>query len=731
MSVPEYKSAGPKVVGSKVVRPKFVMLLVLALPGLAAAQVHREDQLEEIVVTAAFEASEAETSLPIGILTGEALREKVGNSLGDTLRNEIGVSNASFGASVGQPVIRGQSGNRVSILQNGVGLTDASNVSPDHANGVEPALAERLEVLRGPSALLYGSGAIGGVVNVIDGRIPETLRTDIGLLIEQSHNTVSDENKTVARFDTSANNLGFHLDMFQRSNGNVEISGPAINEANVEALEELVAARTGIVHAEEGEAFNSNGYIANSDGEANGGTVGMSLIGDAGFIGFSLGQLNNEYGLPPGTHGHHDEEPLVVDPAATVEDGPALVRLDMEQSRYDLKGQLDFAEGWIDSIKGSVGFTDYQHREIEIEPDGAAAVGTVYSNEGLEGRFTLNHEHDAGRVGVWGMQFANTRFSALGDEAFIPVSDINTLGLFGVERFQRDRYTGELGLRVERNQVDPSGVCETSNTSTSLSGSVLYDINPSVNLLTAVTRSQRAPSVEELYSNVSSASCARFVDEDSLIPHAATGLLEIGNPLLGRETSRNFELGLRRYDGAVTGEISAYYNRISDYVYLDISGEEVAGQAIASYQAQDALFQGLEAELSIDLSQATGANLILNLFGDLVRAEFDSGGLVPRIPPAKLGAELRYFGENWSMHVHATRVMDQDRVGELEIKSSGFTQVSIYGDYHWSLNSRADLKLFFKADNLLDEEIRNHASFLKDYAPEPGRGYRLGVRLEY
>ena len=193
---------------------------MLRLPnlGLAAEQVHVEDRLEQIVVTAPFVESEAETALPIGILSGEALREKVANTLGEPLRNEVGVSNASFGTGVGQPIIRGQSGNRVSILQNGIALTDASNISPDHASGVEAALAERLEVLRGPSALLYGSGAIGDVINVIDGRIPERLVDQGQILVEQSHNTVNDENKTVLKLETASGSFGFHLDAFKRKN---------------------------------------------------------------------------------------------------------------------------------------------------------------------------------------------------------------------------------------------------------------------------------------------------------------------------------------------------------------------------------------------------------------------------------------------------------------------------------------------------------------------------------
>ena len=196
---------------------------------LAGAQeprpLHEEERIEEIIVTGAFAGTRAETMLPITVLSGEELREKVTNSLGDTLKNELGVHNASFGVGVGQPILRGQTGNRAAVLQNSISITDASSLSPDHANATEPLLADRLEIVRGPSTLLYGSGAIGGVINVIDNRIPEKLTDETNFQIEQNYNSVSREDKTVLRFDGSIGNFGVHLDYFTRANQNVKITG--------------------------------------------------------------------------------------------------------------------------------------------------------------------------------------------------------------------------------------------------------------------------------------------------------------------------------------------------------------------------------------------------------------------------------------------------------------------------------------------------------------------------
>ena len=739
------------------VRKVMVAVCALALAAMAgslhaaeAGEVHDEDRLQEIIITAPFEESAAETSLPVGILSGEALLEKVSNSLGDTLKNEIGVNNASFGTGVGQPIIRGQTGGRVMVLQNGVGVTDASNLSPDHVNGVEALLAESLEVVRGPATLLYGSGAIGGVVNVVDNRVPETLVADTDFRIQQTHNTVNGENKTIVRLDAAAGNFAFHMDAFRRENDDVEINGLAVDEMAVERLEELIVEHLEADHHDEDqhdddhddeeELENTNGFIGNSDAESDGGTLGFSWVGDNGFIGFSVNQLNNDYGLPPGAHVHHHHEAADHDEEDHQQghhddeghgEEVEFVRIDMESRRYDLRGKLEIANSWIDSVRGAVGFTDYEHSEVEFFADGDAEVGTLYTDEGAEGRFTLTHVAVGNWTGVWGYQFIDTEFSAMGEEAFIPRSDIGSRAIFGVERYRQDNVTAEFGVRFEDNQVDPNGRCSFAGNAISLSGSLLYDLNPGANLLVGLTRSERTPAVEELFSNTSAETCARHADDEELVLHAATGLLELGNPDLDAETSNNLELGYRLHSGPVTGEFSAYLNEIDDYIFLDLTGEEHEEQRIARYLARDARFRGIEGTISFNLMENDNASLALRLFGDLVDAEFDAGGNVPRIPAAKIGAELRYSAPDWTVNLHVTEVREQDNVGELELPTDGYTLVSLYGDYHWSFGNDSRLTMFLRGDNLLDDEIRNHASFLKNFAPEPGRGVTLGLRLEY
>jgi len=759
---------------SAIQRKKLPAAIGLALAvGCAGGALAQEgagqggDQITEIVVTSPFQETAAETAMPVGVLAGDVLREHIGNSLGDTLKNEIGVASASFGTGVGLPVIRGQSANRVKVLSNGVGVTDVSNASPDHANAVNVALAERLEVIRGPSTLLYGSSAIGGVVNVIDNRIPERLPEKTGFIVQQMHNTVSSQDETLIHVDGAVGNVAFHFDTYLSRNDNVEIGGYAIDEGAVEALEELFHERFEEEHHDddhddhdhdhdehghdehEEEVENTFGFIGNSDGESSGGSFGLSFVGENGFFGVSVNEVEKNYGLPLGVHahahgeeehedehdeheehedGHHDEDEHGDEHGHGEE--VEFVRLDMEKSRYDFKGEYRFDGGFIESVRVTAGITDYVHDEIEFFEDGDSHVGTRFSNEGNEGRLTLNHAQVGNWTGVWGMQFADTVFSATGEEAFIPRSDVNSIGVFAVERYSAGNWTGEVGIHLEDSTVDPNGRCEFSANATSVSGMVLYDVGNDANLLFGLARSQRTPAVEELYSNVSETTCAPQADFEDLVFHAGTNTFDIGNPLLDAETSNNLEFGYRRYGGGFTGEFNAYYNEIDDYIFLDLSGE-FEGQTIARYLQRDARFTGIEGKASFNVMEGEASSLSLGVFGDMVNAEFNSGGYVPRIPASKFGAEMRWQGEAWSVNLRATRVNEQEDVAELELPTDGYTLLSLSADYHFDLGGDSSLELFLRGDNLLDEEIRNHVSLLKNYAPEPGRSVMAGVRFEY
>jgi iron complex outermembrane receptor protein len=705
--------------------------------SLFAAQVYAaEHEIEEIVVTGPFHEPVTESALPVSVLSGEALRKQVANSLGETLDGQPGVHSSSFGTGVGQPVLRGQSGKRVQVLQNSVFIADAANVSPDHANGIEPLLADSIEVVRGPATLLYGSGAIGGVVNVIDQRVPSRLFEKPEIVLEQSHNSVNDENRTIVGVTASLGSFGVHFDAYDRRSENVNVPGFAADEEAIEALEEL----TGAEHEEEEEEASAiENYIANSDAEATGGTFGVSWVQDNGYIGFSYNRFESEYGLPPGVHGHHhhedeehDEDHGDDDHDEEDHEGEAhgeedeQIRLALDQERYDFKGDYHFDSGLFTKAAFHIGFTDYEHVELEIE-DGVAAVGTRFQNDGYDSRFTLTTRERGNWQGVWGVQINSSDFSAIGEEAFIPETDTSNAAVFVVERLVQAEQTFEFAARLERAGLE-SGRCDQDDTVFSVSASMLKDLGGSRQLTLGLGRSERAATIEERFSNVDTATCGTTAE---LVTHAATNLIEIGNANLDTETSLNFDIGYRFNVGSATAEVTAFYNDFSDYVFLNLTGQEVDEVQVATYLGADAEFYGLEAMLEFPLF-ANGAYGVSGfVMTDIVRAEFSNGDNVPRVPPARIGFGVNWSSAKWTAEFDVTRVFEQDRSAPLELPTAGYTMVNLYADYHWMMANEVDIALFARAENLLDREVRNHVSFLKNNAPEPGRAIRAGVRITF
>jgi iron complex outermembrane receptor protein len=386
-------------------------LAITSLPSLVIAQdlLHgqyesNKNELNEIVISASpLEESAAGINQAVSVLTGEALRNEAAATIGETLKNEPGVTNSGFGPGVGKPVIRGQVGNRVKVMQDSLGTLDASSASGDHAITTEALVAERIEILRGPATLRYGNGAIGGVVNVIDNRIPDELPEETHGAIEYRHNNVNDQNSTVivldgAIKDTPLGNWAWHLDGLYRDSNDVEIEGLAQRPEGDE---------------DPADHETTQGFISNTDTQANTVTGGLSWIGDQGFIGLSVSEMENQYGIPPGGH-DHDEE-------------PELIRIDMEQTRVDLKSEWQDILPGIELGRFRVSYNDYEHIELE-----GGEKGTRFTNEAIEGRVELLHQEIAGWAGAIGLQLEDRQFAAIGEEAFIPKSDIQNTGLFWV-----------------------------------------------------------------------------------------------------------------------------------------------------------------------------------------------------------------------------------------------------------------------------------------------------------
>ena len=679
-------------------------LLVLS-PSLYA-QEETIQKLDDMIVSAPFIESVEDSSHPITLLKGDELRNKVGSTLGETLQNELGVTNQSFGSGVGIPVIRGQSGSRVKVLQNSLGNNDASSLSADHATGVDPIIAERIEVLRGPSTLLYGSGAMGGIVNVIDNRIPETLFDKaIGGAGEQRYDSATDETSSALKLEGGKDHFAYHVDGFYRDAGNTSIGGMAIDEARARQHDPSFNA------VPAGELQNSDGFIDNTQTRTRGGSAGFSMIGDSGLAGAAINQLEKNYGIPPDGHG---ETP---------------VHVEMKQTKYDFKSQLNNPFAFVEKAKLKFGYTDYAHTEF----DGNIA-GTTFLNQTYESRFELEHTPlIQNNKGILGFQSSNGEFVGLGEEGkIVPKSNIDTYGLFNVESLKAGAMTYEMGGRIESTQITPDGRADVSYIPLSGSLSASWDVNSQNKLGLAFTHSQRAPQVQELFS-------------DGF--HHATRSYEIGNANLKKELSNNLDLSYQFDASWVKADLSLFHNWVSDYIYQQRDaaqlfnaedGEFIANDSdcaecfpLLHSQQKAAIFKGFEAKTVFPLMDNKLGLVDLTLFGDYTRGTFDNGGDVPRMPPLRYGVQVSYDKHEWSSNVRLTRGEAQTNAGENETTTPAYLLLNLGTQYKIAHFAQSDILLFAKGKNLLDENIRSSVSYLRNFSPDAGRSAEVGIRVSY
>ena len=677
-------------------------------PETSSEQAH---QLEEVVVESEpLERTIGSLARPVSVLKDAQLREQMGPTIGATLTQEPGINSQSFGPGVGQPVIRGLAGPRVRIMENGIGNNDVSNISPDHANSIEPSQAERIEILRGPSTLLYGSGAIGGVVNVIDNRVPEKkAEKPVGGALNQIYNSALDETSSSLKLEGGESELAYHLDGFYRNSGNEIIGGYAIDEPNARASDEAIA-ETPVLN-------NTYGYVPNTNARAKGGTAGVSWVGDPGYAGVSINYLENNYGVPP----------------IGIPDEPN-IRINLWQTKYDFRGGIDNPFEYAEKLKVKFGYTDYKHVELEGEE-----TGTTWKSDTYEGRVELTHKPLGPFKGQWGFQSVNGNTSATGEEATIPQTEIANYGVFAVETLETDPLTYDFGFRIEPQSVTPaasSGYVARNFLPLSSSVSGLWKVDPSNNLSLAFTESQRGAQAQELYVNG---------------VHHATRAFEIGNPNLNMETSFNLELGYTFKQDWVNAQFNLFNNWVNDYIYSQYTGEIYGHEEgihshndsaedhdhghelpILQIEQANAVFKGFETNLLFPLMENSYGLLDLTLFGDYTRGTLSAGnGNVPRMPPLRFGTQIDYVKNKWSTYFRVTRGQAQEYAGENETETSGWVLMNVGVQYE--AKSYADSKLLFylKGNNLLDQDIRNSTSYLKNFAPEPGRGVQVGFQISY
>lgn len=689
-------------------RPRFAPLvaaMALALPAFALAQDAPSEEDHEHATAKTLDTLEVTASplrnaidnlaRPVSVLAGEELDARKAGTLGETLERQSGVQSSYFGAGVGRPIIRGQDGARVQVLSSGSASLDVSTVSADHAVTIEPFLADQIEVLKGPATLLYGSGAIGGAVNVVDGRIPTApVGKTVSGRAEIRHGSAAGENVGMARLDADAGALTLHVDAFRRDSGDYEIPGFAFSPALV--AEELA-------EGEELEHF-ARGKLPNSALETQGGGLGASWFGERAWFGASAGTYRTNYGIPPGAHAHEEEGGETAE-----EEEPEVVRLDMRQDRFEFRGGLR-GVGPLQEINYRVTRSLYEHTEFEGEE-----VGTVFENVGTEARIEAVQNEFNGWRGAVGLQYGHRDFSAIGDEAFVPPSISRDLGLFVLQERDFGDFKLELGARHDRVSVDPENGATVDRNATSLAVGGLWHFSDVMHLSLNLDRAERAPTAEELFSDG---------------PHIATQSFEIGNAGLDVETSTSAEIGLHLHQGRFEGKASVYRSSYGNYIYLVDTGAEEDDLPVRAWVQGDATFTGWELEGSVDLFENASGLWQLRLFADAVDAKLDGGGRLPRIAPGRVGADLNWSLDGWRARVGAVRVADQDDVAELESPTEGYTRVDAGLAYHWDVGS-AGWEAFFEGRNLTDEDARVHTSYLKDFAPLPGRNLAVGLRVAF
>jgi iron complex outermembrane receptor protein len=655
---------------------------VFAGAGAAPVELHLDVGVhhEAVTVTGSEIRSVGETAQPVTVLSDRELVEKKQFSLGETLSREPGVTSTQFGAGASRPIIRGLGGDRIRILEAGIGTGDASTTSPDHAVATDPITAETIEILRGPATLLYGSSAIGGVVNVLDERIPTYLpdRPITGSL-ELRGGTVAEELGGAASLTGHFGQIAWHVDGLKRETKDYEIPGRARTQPDEEGGE------------------GASGFVPNSAAESEGGTAGLSWIGEGGFLGVSATRFDGFYGNPA------EEE----------------VRIDLQQQRVDVKGGVTRPFAFLRELNLRFGTTDYEH--VELEGD---EVGTRFVNESWEVRVEAPHKKLGILSGSVGAQALNRKFEALGEEAFVPPTDTDAWAVFAFEELELGQIRLQFGGRYENQDVSAnftdfpfeSPISGRSFDGLSGSAGLVWFPSPDYSLGFSVARSVKLPNAEELFSHG---------------PHIATNAFEIGDPTLDEESSLGADLSFRKLHGGLTFQISVFANRFDDFIFDEFTDEEEDGLQVLRFVQRDAEFVGGEAHVDVELLHTEPHHVGLELFGDYVRAELrESGDPLPRIPPFRYGTGLRYQGPQFSGRVEVRRTDEQDRVSEFEEPTGGYTMLNASLGYRFFLGGVIN-DILIRGTNLTDEEARNHVSFLKEVAPLPGRDFALVYRLAF
>ena len=653
--------------------------------------------LDAIVVSAGpLAAQQDELFQSATSLSGPELRARVRPTLGETREGEPGIRSTYFGPGSSRPIIRGLGGDRVRILESGLGSGDAANTSPDHAVALDPASADRIEVVRGPATLLYGSAAIGGVVNVFDGRIPlEAPPSPFSGEVRATGGTASNERQVSGDASLLVGPFVARVSGGYRDTDDYEIPG----FAELGHDEEEHAAGE---HSEE----EVEGILENSALETDNFSLGLSWVGDRGHLGASFTGFNSFYGVPGG-HGHADEGG-----AAPEEEEEEDVSIDLEQRRIDVDGELRFDRGLLDRLRLRFGIADYNHVELE-----GTEIGTRFLNDQWEGRAEVRHRPIGPLEGALGFQVGNRDFAAIGAEAFTPPSESDLFAVFLYEEADAGPVRVQFGSRVEtQSSTNLASGEDLDFSGVSFSGGLNFQPSDPFSIALSVSRSAKLPTPEELFSDG---------------PHIATRAYEVGDPSLTEEVGTSGDLTVHVHDGPVRVQLTGFVTRFSDYIYPAFTGAVRDGLEEVRYTQADARFSGFEGEASVEVYESGTDHLALEVGADYVRASLsDDDEPLPRIPPFSIRTGLLWESNQLTGRASVRRVAEQDRTAPFEEPTPAYTMVDAEIGYRLLLGGLTH-QIVLQGRNLTDEDARSHTSLLKEDVPMPGRDIRVVYRVAF
>jgi iron complex outermembrane receptor protein len=676
----------------------------------------RRDTAGQIVVTSQG-LRQLDVLAGTSILEGEALQRNLSGPIGEVVAKLPGVTASGFAPGASRPILRGFSGERVRTLIDGIGTIDASNTSDDHAVGIDPLTAERIEVLRGPAVLLYGSQAIGGAVNVIDKRIPRRVPSEpIHVDGLASFDSVNDQYQIAGSLDAPIGGSGFvvHVDGSWRDAGDLSIPGYVVSDALradllADAEEEEAEGHTDEA-AELREAADRRGELPNSFARAWSANAGFAFFEGDSNLGAAVGWYDTTYGVParPGAGHHHEEDE---GEAEGEEAGEAPVSIGLKQFRADLRGELALGDGFLDRLVTRVGYTDYTHTEFEGDE-----VGTVFDVEGLEARAQFIQNPIGNLRGSFGAQYYHRDFTAVGGEAFVAPNRTDQFGLFALQELDLGAVQIEAAGRYETTTVKsvPLGIERQFDGFSGALG-LAHETGGGLRFGVNGTRVQRAPSGEELFANG---------------PHIATQAFEVGDPDLVMEKAWGVEAYVRGRVGPAQVSLAVFQNWFDDYIYLSETGEEADGLPVFAFLQGDADYFGVEGEISLPFYESDGLTLLADLRGEYVRAELADGTPLPRIPPLSLLGALEAQGDSFDARVEVEWFAAQDRVAPFETPTGDFAFVN--ASLTWKpVRGNDSITLLGQVDNIFDVEGRRHASLTKDFVPLGGRNFKLSARFSF